>query len=82
MPNMCGNKQFKGGLGHKDRWQAPGDPSREVNLKLLTQKAKGVEGCNLSFSFPFPLIQPCQLDSVRTLVPGRSAGVGSPGIQV
>lgn len=48
------NKQFKGGLGHWERWQAPRGPSREENLKLLTQKAKGAEGCKLSFPFFLP----------------------------
>lgn len=36
--------------GKGEGWQAPGDPGGEKTLQLLTQRAKGVEGC----SFPPP----------------------------
>lgn len=76
------NKQLKESLGQGEGWQAPGDPGGVKNLKLLTQKAKGVEGSSLHFfpSCPSPPGLPTQL-SLPTRHPGVVRG-GEPGTQV
>lgn len=60
------NKQLKGGLRQGEGWQAPGDPDGEKNLNLLTQRAKGVEGCSFP-PLPPPLLQACQFSSACLL---------------